>query len=433
MKATDILSYAFSAIKLRKLRAALTTLGVTIGIAAIVALLAFSGGLETAITSQLQKGLATDVLIVSTQSVRLGVFGQGGSEFDLFVNDTDVIEGIEGVKAAAAIVQTSCEIKIGDRTARLNIIGIDFSSYASVYSNTFVAETGEIPLSPDNDAVVIGSRIRDPWRNGTILCEVNGTIDFIYSVRSGNMFTNKTYTGTVVAVLAEIGGFGLGGGPSDLGIYIPVAKSQEFFGNDKANTIVVQLANSDETTIDSVTEAIENAYSSFGSVSVISSTAMLGLVSSTFSTVELFLAGIAGISLLVAGVGIMNIMIVSLMERTREIGILKALGMKNRVVLAIFLSESAIIGLLGAVIGVASGWGLANLVSVLIARGVGFGGFGLGGGISQTSGGVTITPVLTPTVLLGAFTFGLLISVVFALYPAWRASKLEPVEALRYE
>jgi putative ABC transport system permease protein len=121
------------------------------------------------------------------------------------------------------------------------------------------------------------------------------------------------------------------------------------------------------------------------------------------------------------------------MERTREIGILKALGMKNRVVLAIFLSESAIIGLLGAAIGVASGWGLANLVSVLIARGIGFGGLGFGARIGQTSTGVTITPVLTPTVLVGAFTFGLLISVVFALYPAWRASKLEPVEALRYE
>jgi putative ABC transport system permease protein len=432
MKATDVFSYAFSAIKLRKLRAALTTLGVTIGIAAIVALLAFSGGLETTITSQLQKGLATDVLIVSTQSAGLGAFGQGASQFDLLVNDTYVIEGIEGVKAASAIVQTSCEIKIGDRTARLNIIGIDFSRYSSVYSNTFVAETGEIPLNPDNEAIVIGARIHDPWRNGTILCDVNDTIDVTYTVRFGNMLINKTYTGTVVAVLAEIGGFGLGGGPSDLGVYIPVAKAQEFFGNNKANTIVVQLVNSDQTTIDSVTAAIKNVYSSLGSVSVFSSTAMLDLVSSTFSTVELFLGGIAGISLLVAGIGIMNIMIVSLMERTREIGILKALGMKNRVVLAIFLSESAIIGLLGAVIGIASGWGLANLVSVLIASGVGFGGLG-GGRISQTSGGVTITPVLTPTVLVGAFSFGLLISVVFALYPAWRASKLEPVEALRYE
>jgi putative ABC transport system permease protein len=145
--------------------------------------------------------------------------------------------------------------------------------------------------------------------------------------------------------------------------------------------------------------------------------------------VEFFLAGIAGISLLVAGVGIMNIMIVSLMERTREIGILKALGMKNRTVLLIFLSEAIIIGLMGAVIGIAFGWGLANIVARL-----GLVGGRLQGGYQAAAvAQMSITPVLTPTVFLGAFAFGLIVSVVFALYPAWRASKLKPVEALRYE
>ena len=125
----------------------------------------------------------------------------------------------------------------------------------------------------------------------------------------------------------------------------------------------------------------------------------------------------------------MNIMIVSLMERTREIGILKALGMKNRTVLSIFLSESVIIGVLGAVMGIASGWGLANVVARVFSGG----GFTRPGNQAAATGGMTITPVLTPTVILGAFAFGILVSVIFALYPAWRASKLKPVEALRYE
>ena len=159
-----------------------------------------------------------------------------------------------------------------------------------------------------------------------------------------------------------------------------------------------------------------------GQVSVISATAVLSLLSTVFSTIQLFLGGIAAISLLVAGIGIMNIMIVSLIERTREIGILKALGMKSRTVLTIFLGESVIIGLIGAVVGIISGWILANVTARILGSGV------FGGG-----GGFKITPLLTPEVLVGALAFGVGISVIFALYPAWRASKLKPVEALRYE
>jgi putative ABC transport system permease protein len=239
-------------------------------------------------------------------------------------------------------------------------------------------------------------------------------------------FQNKTYTGHIIAVLNEIGGFNIGG-PSDFGIYIPIQQAQSFFETDECNTIIVLLKDDNKATIDGVSEAIKEKFNN--QFSVTSATAVLDIISAVFSNVEFFLAGIAGISLLVAGVGIMNIMIVSLMERTREIGILKALGMKNRTVLLIFLSEAIIIGLMGAVIGIASGWGLANMVARL-----GFvGGRLQGGNQAALATQISITPVLTPTVFLGAFAFGLIVSVIFALYPAWRASKLKPVEALRYE
>jgi putative ABC transport system permease protein len=117
------------------------------------------------------------------------------------------------------------------------------------------------------------------------------------------------------------------------------------------------------------------------------------------------------------------------MERTREIGILKALGMKGRTVLSIFLTEAAIIGILGGIIGVAIGWVLANVVSGIFVGGGGI----LGANQPLAAGGLSITPVLTLPLILGAVGFGVIVAVVFAIYPSWRASKLKPVDALRYE
>jgi putative ABC transport system permease protein len=322
-------------------------------------------------------------------------------------------------------------VQSGDRLLAINVIGVDFAKYAEIYSSTFVADNGTINLNPENNTIVIGKRLNDPWKNGTLLFNVNDDVEIIWTNATARPPKNETYTGHVTAVLKEIGGFGFGG-PSDIGVYIPISQAQSFFGTDECDTIIVKLKNGDKATIDSVSEAITAAFSN--EVAVTSSTAVLNILSSVFSVIQLFLVGIAAISLLVAGIGIMNIMIVSLIERTREIGILKALGMKSRTVLLIFLGESAIIGLIGAVIGIALGWGLANVVAIIFSGGGPF--QGIAGNQSTTAiggGGMTITPVLNPTVVIGALVFGIGVSVIFALYPAWRASKLKPVEALRYE
>jgi len=429
MKISDVLSYAFSAIKLRKLRAGLTTLGVVIGIAAIVALLSISQGLQATITEQLQTGFATDTLIVSTGggfSIGPGAGTVAESDFKLLVNHTRIIDEIEDVDMSAAVIQKPCYIESGEREFMLTIVGVNFTKYTNIYSGTFAAESGDISLNPENETVVLGKRVSDPWKNGTIFSSADDAIEIIWTNASILPPTNETYTGYVAAVLKEIGGFGIG--PSDSNVYIPISQAQSFFGTDECNQIIVQLETDDEATIESVSEAIDEAFG--GQVSVISSTAVLDIVSTIFSSVELFLAGIAAISLLVAGIGIMNIMIVSLMERTREIGILKALGMKSRTVLLIFLCEAVIVGLMGAAIGAASGWVLANVVARVFSGG---GILPPGGHQAATVGGMTIIPVLTPTVLVGALAFGVAISVVFAIYPAWRASRLKPVDALRYE
>ena len=445
MKTTDIFAYSFSAIKLRKLRAALTTLGVIIGIAAIVALLSITQGLQATITGQLNQGLSANTLIVTAGSGGFlsgaggggsgGGFGGGGgpggdgggfgggtsdnSGFKLYVNYTNEIDALSpDIDNSIAIISRSGYVQTDNLNRSVTIYGVDFNSYSQIYSTTFTASSGTIPTSPSDNQVVVGTRVNQPGQNGTIFFGAGDTVNITWTNATVLPPVNETYSADVSGVLGKVGGFGIGG-PSDTGVYIPLDKAVSFFGTDQCDMIIVQLKNSDNATVTNVSKAITDHFSN--QVSVISATAVLSLLTNIFSILQLFLGGIAAISLLVAGIGIMNIMIVSLIERTREIGILKALGMKSRTVLTIFLGESVIIGLIGAVVGIVLGWILASITATVLSSGV-FGG-----------GGFTIIPLLTPEVLVGALAFGVGVSVIFALYPAWRASKLKPVEALRYE
>ena len=440
MKIRDVFGYSFGAIRLRKLRAGLTVLGVVIGIAAIAALLSITQGLQNTITTQLQEGLAADTLVVIPGGGFFGGnqdpgggfgpgMGGGESGFKLQVNDTEIIEGLSSdIIIASATIQRQGYIDSTEQGHITTIVGVDYEEYLQIYPTTFAAESGQIPQDPANDNVVIGKRLNQ-LQNGTILFTLGESVQISWTNASARPPINESYTGKITAILQEVGGFAFGG-PSDDSIYIPQSQAEAFFDTTECQTIVVKLANSDQATIDEVSQAIVDEFA--GEVSVISATAVVSLLGSVFSIIQVFLVGIAAISLLVAGIGIMNIMIVSLIERTREIGILKALGMRNQTVMLIFLGESIIIGAIGAAIGIGLGYGLANVVAVLLSGGGAFSGIGGSSAVSDTSA-LRITPILTPTVFAGAFVFGIGISVIFALYPAWRASKLKPVEALRYE
>jgi len=403
-----------------------------IGIAAIVALLSISQGLQATITSQLERGFATDTLIVTAGGGSFGMgggFGGGGdSGFKLLISDTQIINDLPNVDTSIAIVEKLVNVTVGSTNRISTVVAVNFTEYYDIYSDTFKADTGTIPLNAGNESVVVvGRRVIDPRLNGTVIANVNDPIDIIWINATARPPTTITLHRNITAVLKQIGSsFGVGG-PSDSNVYIPIDQAQTLFNTNESDMIIVKLKSSDQTVIDNATKAIKDAFS--GEVSVISATAILGIISSVFSIIELFLGGIAAISLVVAGVGIMNIMIVSLMERTREIGILKALGTKGRTVLLIFLCEAVIIGLMGGTIGVGLGWVLANIVAVVF-RG---GGVFMGNQPNAGTGGMSITPILTLPVFFGAVAFGVGVSVVFALYPAWRASKLKPVDALRYE
>jgi len=159
MKTSDIFSYAFGAIRLRKLRAGLTTLGVVVGIAAIVALLSITQGLQTTIGDQLQTGFATDTLVVSTGrgfGMSPGAMIAAESDFELLVNYTQIIDEIEDVDLSVAVIRKPGYIKSGEREFLLTVVGVNFAKYADIYSRTFVAERGDISLNPENETVVIG-------------------------------------------------------------------------------------------------------------------------------------------------------------------------------------------------------------------------------------------------------------------------------------
>jgi putative ABC transport system permease protein len=444
MKTYDILGYSFSAIKLRKLRAALTTLGVIIGIAAIVALLSITQGLQVSITNDLNRGLSSTTLVVvpgsnalgsvggtgalgggraaratGTTGIGLGGSGASSSGLALYVNYTSKIDALSpDIVSSMGVIERAGYVEANGMNNSVTIYGVDFGNYSQLYSTTFVAASGTIPSNPTTNDIVVGARVNDPQENGTLLFNSGNNVGIVWTNATTLPVINETFTAYVSGVLQKIGGPGFGG-PSDNGVYMPLTQAETFFGTNQCDMIIVQLKNSNNATITDVSQDITNYFD--GQVTVISSTAVLSLLSTIFGTIQLFLGGIAAISLLVAGIGIMNIMIVSLIERTREIGILKALGMKSRTVLSIFLGESMIIGLIGAFAGILLGWILANIVARLLGSGV-FGGTGF-----------KVTPLLTPEVFVGSIAFGVGISVIFALYPAWRASKLKPVEALRYE
>jgi putative ABC transport system permease protein len=424
MKFKNILRLSFTNMRRRKTRTALTTLGIVVGIMAVVSISALSGGFESQITVQLTQGLDMDILTILPGG---GILGGGGlTAFQ--INDTDTIQNITGVVATLPFSQSGTTIfnETGD-TLDTRLVGLNFTNLEEVYGHRLSFSSGDYPAPEENESCIIGY-LQDP------IASAGDTITVQVLVRVGFGFAYVNYSFNVAGVFQEVGSSGML--PLDRSLFISLETFQTIFSTQTIDSILVRV--SDPSQADAISDEISTAFED--QILVIVPSSIINTVMGVFDIIEVFLLAIASIALLVAGISILNIMLVSVMERTREIGIMKALGAKDRTILSQFLSEAVLLGVLGGVIGIVIGfllaYGMGLMLPVLFSSGFAgdfggsnFGGFGGFGGSSN----FTLIPVLPLETIVIAMGFAILVSVVFALYPARKAAKLNPVKALRYE
>ncbi|MFX1300584.1 MAG: ABC transporter permease [Promethearchaeota archaeon] len=424
MKFRNILGLSWANMRRRKTRTALTTLGIVVGIMAVVSIAALSGGFEAQITNQLMQGLDMDILTVMPGG---GILGGGGLT-SLHLNDTTLIQNVTGVEATLPYSQTGTSVynETGG-TLDTRLVGLNFTDLEAVYGHKLQFADGGYPESGINDSCVIGY-LDDP------IASVGDNITTEILVRVGMSFSYVNVSFIVSGVLDEAGQSGML--PLDRSVFIPLDTYQDLFNSENIDMILAKI--DDPTQADAIADDIRDAFED--QVLVIVPSSIIDTVMAVFDIMEIFLLAIASIALLVAGISILNIMLVSVMERTREIGIMKAVGAKDRTILSQFLSEAVLLGIIGGIIGIITGWGLAygmGLMLPLLFSGDFAGGItgSDGGGFGGFSGAssFTLTPVLPIETIFIAIGFAIFISVIFALYPARKAAKLDPVKALRYE
>lgn len=404
----------------RKLRTVLTTLGIIVGIMAIVSISSLSSGFEEEITGQLTEGLDMDLITVMPSG---GLFGSGLSY--LLENESEYIANISGVIATMPQMQRSVALhNDANDTLDTFLIGVNFTEFWQIYSHKLNFAEGGLPDPPKNNTGILGYV-------STEFAQVGENISVEIMVRTGdpfNPFISKNVTFTVSGLLEEAGFSGLT--PLDRAFYVSLNTSKTLFDTEAIDSITVKISDPDQA--EDIADEIREFYED--QVLVLVPSSIISMVQNIFTLIEVFLLGIAAIALLVAGIAILNIMLVTVMERTREIGIMKALGAKSRTILGQFLTEAALLGFIGGVFGIVFGWilafGMGQILPGLFSNGFGDD-FGMN--FQQQQFTFTLVPYLSLETTLITIAFAVLVSIIFAIYPARKAAKLDPVQALRYE
>jgi len=417
MKASKIFSMAWESMTQRKLRASLTTLGVVIGITAIVGLASLGEGFRFEIRQRMQEGFELDVLIIIPGSFTAGLSEPFKHE------EVEKVRNVSGVELVVPLV-TMPQAKLysdGTQINAVTVAGTNFSEITQMFGERFSPLYGEIPSEEDNDTIVLGYKAAFMNQSEPIVnVGANITIQI-----AGSPITK---TVKLAAILSKSGTSGLTN--FDYWAFIPAKTIFQLTGKETYNIILAKVSDAEHS--EQIADEIEKVFDNPYSISILVPIAFMNQVDRILTIVQIFLLAVESISLLVAGIGIMNIMTVSVMERTREIGILKAIGARSRTVLAMFLAEALLIGIIGGLIGVFTGYGLSFAFAYMLSNLIQPQGQGAA---SQTLNPqrLEVHPIFSLEWTIIAIVFAIVVCIIFGLYPARKASKLNPVEALRYE
>jgi len=397
VKIRDIAQMSLESLKERKFRFALNLIGILIGCTAVTGLVSITQGLSNDVNTQLEVFGPQNIMVIPGQMQR----GRGIVGSTLNWRDLEIISKIEDVNIATPIIANKIvSFNVRGRPFLAEMFGVT-NEYFEINKNSEV-EDGRSLLRTDNSAVVIGANIAQPLDEDEPILEVGDRLKVKAKVNG----VEKELSLRVVGVYGRTGGSF--GADLDNSIGIPLRTAQQFWEIGGEFDYFMVQAESLEV-VSEVEDRIEDKMGE--AVMVISFESAQELVGDVLGTIESVLGGIAAISLIVAGVGIINTMTVSVMERTREIGVLKAIGAKSSDVLFMFISEAIVTGIVGGVMG--------SLFGVFLSQVIG--------------DYINMPPAPTPGLLLFVIGFAVATSVISGLYPAWRASGLNPVEALRYE
>jgi putative ABC transport system permease protein len=400
MKIRDLIGLALSRLGTGKMRTALTMLGIIIGVASVVALVSVAQGATAGISKQLES-LGTNLLTVSPGFTRTGATrGAIGSATTLTMADANALATLDGVQASAPEITTNKLVLAGTQNETTRIVGTT-PGYLTVFAYDMWVGSFLNDASVDHNlrVAVIGATTADNL--GLTETSIGSTI----------------YVGGLPFQLIGITQPKGGTSSTDDQVLIPISTAHELFvGSSSVSAIGISAASQDQisTVSAEITSTLEQRHGITTGVddfTIANQAQLLGTVSSVSDVLTLLLAGIASISLLVGGIGIMNIMLVSVRERTREIGIRKAIGARGRDILSQFLVEALALSLAGGLIGI--GVGVAASFAIGTYAGWGF--------------------IFNPLTVVVAVGFSLIVGIVFGVWPASQAARLDPVVALRYE
>jgi len=402
---SDLAKISLKNLKKRKLRAFLTLLGILIAVSTIFMLISLSLGLQDAVKEQFRL-LGADKFFIQPAG-QLGAPGTGGA-VELTQEDLDVVRKIPGVKDATYFTAANAKIEFENEIRYVMAIGIDLDSAdLFVETGSYKADEGRLIKKGDKNSIMIGAQYK--YNNF-----------FKKPVKAGDKFIiNDLYEFEIKGILTS-----LGNPQDDRMIMMPIEELRSTFNiPDRIDQIVVQV--DDETQIKEIAEKTKKKLLNSRDLTektidfiVLTPEELLASFSSVLSIITGFLLGIAAISLLVGGIGIANTMYTSVLERTKEIGVMKSIGARNSDILLIFLLESGFLGLIGGIAGVTLG--------ILVAKSIEF--------IAVNQLGTNLLHAAMPFSLIGGcLLFALVIGAVSGALPAYRASRIIPVDALRYE